>query len=175
MPDTGEPLQPNAASDAGNVLTEFRNLRFAVGSFNSSPQFQRALDDLLRRGFAFESFNCLAPRHGLAGETPLTFSVDELAFPEGPVCCTAGPLHDCLRARLDAGARSLRNALGYWLVPRHAAYFQAAIESGKIQLWIRLTNGEDERQAYQSLLACSSNSVGVHDLMPSLRSNGAGS
>ena len=32
-------------------------------------------------------------------------------------------------------------------------------------LWVQLFDNDDERRAYQSLLARSSNSVGVHDLL----------
>jgi hypothetical protein len=170
-------LQANAILDVGDTLTELRYLRFAVGSFDTWLQFARALDDLRRRGFALDSFNYLAlPR--VAGKTFRTPSlplvrIQELAFPEGLVVCTAGPLHDCLRVRLDGGAQSLKDALGYWLVPRHAAHLQAAIENGEIQLWVRLTDIEDERRAYESLLACSSDSVGVHDLAPLQGKNGS--
>jgi hypothetical protein len=51
------------------------------------------------------------------------------------------------------------------MVPRHAAHFQEIVENGDIQLWIRLVNSEDERRACQGLLANSSKSVGVHDLV----------
>jgi hypothetical protein len=36
---------------------------------------------------------------------------------------------------------------------------------GKILFWIRVADANDERRTCQSLLAHSSNSVGVHDLM----------
>jgi len=78
-----------------------------------------------------------------------------------------------LLGELGSGARSLKEALSHWLVPRHAAHLQEIAERGKIQLWIRLTIAEDERHAYQSLLANSSNSVGVHDLVPRPRRDDA--
>jgi hypothetical protein len=82
------------------------------------------------------------------------------------MACTSGPLADCLMERLSSGAQSLKDALGHWLIPRHAAHFHDAVEAGKILLWICVVLADEERRAYQSLLACSSNSVGVHDLMP---------
>jgi hypothetical protein len=42
---------------------------------------------------------------------------------------------------------------------------QQAVEEGKLLLWVQLFDNEDERRAYRSLLATSSNSVGVHDLV----------
>jgi hypothetical protein len=170
VPDTVEILKCDTLLMRTTPLT-LSIPRFAVGSFDSWLQFRGSLDDLGHRGFAFENFNWLAQQRVLAGKTVVTpsqipVSLEELAFPAGAVCCTAGVLYDRLRGRLDEGARSLKEAFCYWLIPRHAAQFQAAIEDGKIQLWIRLIDAEDERRAYQSLLANSSNSVGVHDLAP---------
>jgi hypothetical protein len=79
------------------------------------------------------------------------------------ICCTSGPLADCLAKRLRLGAPSLKDALCHWLVPRHATYVEKTVESGKIRLWIRLGDDSEERPAYESLLANRSNSVGVHD------------
>ena len=56
-------------------------------------------------------------------------------------------------------------ALSRWLIARHAAHLQTAVEDGKILLWVQLFDYADERRAYQSLLASSSTSVGVHDLV----------
>jgi hypothetical protein len=56
-------------------------------------------------------------------------------------------------------------ALNHPLIPRHAAHLQAAVEHGRILLWVQLFDNDDERRAYQSLLARSCNSVGVHDLI----------
>ena len=89
------------------------------------------------------------------------------AVPESAalIACTSGPLADRLLRRLAAGAHSLKEALGHWLIPRHAAHFEEAVRAGKILFWIRVGDADDERRAYQSLLAHSSNSVGVHDLV----------
>ena len=90
-----------------------------------------------------------------------------LAFPGNrePIGCTSGPLAHCLTERINASAVSLKEALGAWLVPRHAAHFQDVVEDGRILLWVRLISIEDERRAYRCLLRNSSNSVGVHDLV----------
>ncbi len=172
MPDSAALMRPGSSSDAGDVLTELPYLRFAVGSFDAWLQLRDALEDLRRRGLALESFNCVALERVFAGKTTIAPSqepvrIEALAFPESrePVCCTSGALADCLFDRLRSGARSLKDALGHWLVPRHATHFHEAVEDGKILLWIRLADADDERRAYQSLLANSSNSVGVHDLV----------
>jgi hypothetical protein len=109
--------------------------------------------------------------HRFAGKTILApdqeaVAVERLPFAQSSeaMACTLGPLADCLMERIGSGAQSLKEALGRWLVPRHAAYFQDAVRAGKILFWIRVAGADDERRANQSLLAHSSNSVGVHDL-----------
>ena len=67
--------------------------------------------------------------------------------------------------RLALGAPTLQSALAHWLIPRHAAQLQGAVDNGRIILWVQLFDNDDERRAYQSLLARSCNSVGVHDLI----------
>jgi hypothetical protein len=152
-------------------LNEVPHLRFAAGSFESWLQLCPAFDDLCRRGFATESFSCLALERVFAGKPagvlPEANTMEDLAFSDlpAPVCCTAGPLRDLLLDRLQSGTQSFKEALSHWMVPRHAAHFQETVEKGQIQLWIRLANGEDERRACQGLLASSCNSVGVHDLV----------
>ena len=128
--------------------------------------------DLESRGLVLDGLNCLARRRAFAGETIITplqdpVTLRELAFPNNRelLACTSGPLADCLVDRLRSGAGSLSDALGLWLVPRHAAHFQDAVEAGKILKWVRVTDADVERRACQSLLATSSNSVGVHDLV----------
>ena len=174
MPDTAELLRPGSPSHAGNALTEQRNLRFAVGTFATWQQLRLTLHDLRLRGQALDSFNCLALKSVFAGKTIIAPSqqrvgIQELAFPGNPELfgCTSGPLADRLTERLQSGAPSLEDALGLWLVPRHAAHYEEAVEGGKILLWIRLVDADNERCAYQSLLANSADSVGVHDLLPS--------
>ena len=180
--DNAEFLLTHPSFNAGDALTEQPNLRLAVGSFDSQLQLRRGLDDLCRRGLSPDSFHSLALSRVFGGERLLTHSrtpvsVAELIFPDNrqPFGCTTGILYDCLLDRLGSDARSLKDALSQWLVPRHAAHFQEIVNKGKIQLWIRLTSAEDERNACQSLLANSSNSVGVHDLVPRLRRDRGGS
>ena len=102
----------------------------------------------------------LAPDHDLVVVRALPFA----SSPE-PIACTSGPLANCLTERLASGAPSLSHALGLWLIPRHAAHFEVTVQTGRILLWIRVADADDERQAYQTFLARSSNSVGVHDLV----------
>jgi hypothetical protein len=168
--NTVEPLA--SAHRAEFPLTEPPKLRFAVGTFDSSAQLREALRDLCARGLALDSFNSLAFERLFAGKTILApdqklTAVEVLPFPESsePMACTSGPLTDCLMQRVGSGAQSLKDALGHWLIPRHAAHFHDAVEAGKILFWIRVVDALEEQRAYQCLLACSSNSVGVHDLM----------
>ena len=172
MFENAEFLKTQPSFNPGDTLTVQSNLRFAVGSFDFGLQLRGAVDDLCRRGLAPASFHYLALAQIFAGERLIGVSgppvnIVALAFLENrePFGCTTGALHDCLLDELGSGARSLKEALSHWLVPRHAEHFQEIVERGKIQLWIRLTSAEDERSACQSLLANSSNSVGVHDLV----------
>ena len=166
--------EPSAAfpSHAGLPLSEQLKLRFAVGTFDSWSQVRDALRDLRVRGLVLDSFNCLALAHLFSGKTILapdqeSVAVQALPFSGRPaaIACTSGPLANRLMERLAAGASSLGEALGLWLIPRHAAHFENAVHAGRILLWIRVADADDERLAYQCLLEHSSNSVGVHDLI----------
>jgi hypothetical protein len=153
-------------------LAEQSNLRFAVGTFDSWPQVRHALCDAHMRGLALQGFNCLALERVFAGKTivapnQVRVPIQPLPFPDnaGPLACTSGPLADQLLRRLHAGAGSLKDALGHWLIPRHAARFESVVQAGQILFWMQVVNDDDERRAYQCLLTHSSNSVGVHDLV----------
>ena len=162
----------NFPSHAGLPLAEQPKLSFAVGTFDGWSQVREALREFRARGLVLNSFNCLALMRLFSGKTILApdhelVAVRALPFPSSSelTACTSGPLADCLMERLASGAPSLSQALGLWLIPRHAAHFQDAVQAGRILLWIRVADADDERQAYQTLLAHSSNSVGVHDLV----------
>lgn len=152
-------------------MNEVPNLRYAVGSFESWLRLRSALDDLCLHGFAPASFSCLALQRVFEskpfGQLRDLDTAGELAFPEDrePVGCTAGPLRDCLLDRAQSGAQTLEEAFRHWMVPRHAAQLRETVQKAKIQLWIRLETIDDERRACKGLLANSSNSVGVHDLV----------
>lgn len=169
MAHTSKPHVPGSFPRAGGAAGPIV-LRFAVGTFGSWTELHVALQDLRARGVA-HGMNCLALHRVLALAaatlpTEMISPINLLAFPEDrePIACTSGPLADCLAERLSLGAISLKDALSYWLIPRHAAGFQSAVESGKVLQWVRLTDAEEERRACQGLLASSSSSVGVHDL-----------
>jgi hypothetical protein len=153
-------------------MAEHSTLRFAVGTFDSWMQLREAVRDARDRGLDFDSFNYLALERVFAGRTIVAPSqkllmIEALPFPNDtePVACTSGPLADWLSERLRSGASSLKDALGHWLIPRHAAHFARAVLANKIVLWIRIASADDEHRAYQNLLANSSNTVGVHDLV----------
>jgi hypothetical protein len=151
-------------------LAEQPKLRLAVGVFQGWPQLREALHDLRVRGLVLASFNCLALAPLFAGKTILApdhkpIGVEMLPFAQSPelIACTSGPLADCLMERIASGAQSLKEALSHWLIPRHAGYFQDAIEAGRILFWIEVSDADDERVACRTLLSHSLNSVGVHD------------
>jgi hypothetical protein len=154
-------------------VQRLKPLRFAVGKFDDWSKLEDALRDASDRGLLLDSFNCLALERVFAGKAMMAPSkkldvIHAILFPDGvdPIACTDGPLTDCLNERLQLGARTLKEALGHWLIPRHAADLESAVLAGKILLWITLVDAEDERRAYQTLLAYGSNSVSVHDLKP---------
>lgn len=146
-------------------------LRFAVATFDTGGDLRDALRSLRLDGLRDDAFNCLGLEEAIADTTLLALSPvaarETLHFPSQPrpISCTAGMLAGCLAERLRAKAPTLKAALGQWLIPRHAEQIQDAVEQGKIILWVRLLDSEDESLAYRSLLAGSSYSVGVHDLV----------
>jgi hypothetical protein len=146
--------------------------RFAIGTFDSWSGVNTTLQDLGAGGSKLNDLNCLglhrvlAQSGGLMGAVP-SIGLRELPFQKNPelISCTSGPIADRLAWRLALGAPTLKSALAHWLIPRHAAHLQNAVEHGRIVLWLQLFDNDDERRAYRSLLARSSNSVGVHDLL----------
>jgi hypothetical protein len=146
--------------------------RFAVATFDSWSGVHTTVQDLGAGGCKPGDLNCLGLHRVLArggGLTPAApwLGLCELPFQNSPelIGCTLGPVADRLAWRLALGAPTLRSALAHWLIPRHAAHLQGAVDNGRIILWVQLFDNDDERRAYQSLLARSCNSVGVHDLI----------
>ena len=167
-------VRPLPTRDVDNHVTELPALRFAVATLVTWGGLRSALQDLHLRGLAFETFNCVSLQRVLADKDVVSpyqkaAVLQELAFPDSQevICCTPGALAECLAGRRRAGAQTLQAALSQWLIPRHATHFQCEVEQGRIVLWVQLSDADDERRAYQSLLANSSNSVGVHDLVAS--------
>jgi hypothetical protein len=159
-------------SIAEDPVIQETKLRFAVGTFDSWPQVHSALGDARDRGLALDSGSYLALERVFGGKVVVapaqrTLVIEALPFPAEAalIACTSGPLAECLAGRLRSDARSLNDALGHWLIPRHASHFAQAVQAGKIMLWLPISDADDERHAYASLLAHSSDLVGVHDLV----------
>lgn len=152
--------------DGSEFVTDLPTLRFAIAAFDTWAEAQKALHTLNAGGKTLNNISYLAQKSVLGDA--LT-SDDRQMVHLGGICggigCSAGPVADRLASRFASGATTMKAALGRWLIPRHAALLQQAVEEGKILLWVQLFDNEDERRAYQSLLATSSNSVGVHDLV----------
>src|SRR5262245_49656704 len=113
--------------------------RFAVGAFSTWSQVRQGLGDAHRRGLVMDRPNLLALERVFAGNGVVSpsrapLAVLPLPFPGDAalVACTPGPVADRLIGRLHSGARSLREALGHWLIPRHAADFEQTVQAGKI-------------------------------------------
>jgi hypothetical protein len=159
-----------STSAGGSLVNEGRTVRFAVGIYDAWPDALASVQELIAAGLAREAFSFLGLHRVLApaarrsgSDSPLL----DLPFPRSAelVAGTTGPVSSRLASRLAAEADSLQTALRPWLIQRHAAQLEEAIAAGKIVLWVQLASSEDEQRAYQSLLARSSNSVGVHDLV----------
>jgi hypothetical protein len=155
--------------------------RFAVATFDIWSRVNTTLQDLSSSGSKLGDLNCLGLHRVLAQRGQLTspspsIGLRELPFQENPelISCTSGPVAERLAWRLALGAPTLQGALSHWLIPRHAAQLQAAVEDGRIVLWVQLFDNDDERRAYQSLLARSCNAVGVHDLLEDERQRRVG-
>ena len=139
-------------------------LRFAVAAFDTLADAQKATQVLRSGSKPLCQISYLGLRNVLRDGPPPPLR--DLQFPgsAAPIACSAGPIAERLSAKLTAGATSLQAALTTWLIPRHAAQLQRAVESGKIVLWVALVDDDDERRAYRTLLAARCNSVSVHDL-----------
>jgi hypothetical protein len=141
-------------------------LRFAVAAFDTWEGMQPALRDLSGGGSPQHSFNYLGLQRILR-DAGRTMALQPLPFPGNRelICCSDGPVARRLAGRLRTGAQTLQGALGQWLIPRHAARLEDAVQGGGILLWVHVPDNESERRAYQSLLAQTSQPVGVHDLI----------
>jgi len=145
--------------------------RFAVAAFDTWSGVYTTLRDLSSGGSKIEDLNCLGLHRVLAATGGPAFKDQALQLRKLPfqksrelISCTSGPVAERLAWRLELGAPTLEVALSHWLIPRHAAHFESAVQHGRILLWVQLFDNDDERRAYQTLLAKSSTSVGVHDL-----------
>ena len=154
-----------AGIDANPPVTGRPTLRFAVAAFDTWSDAQKALEVLNSGGKGLSDVSYLALERVLAMASNGKPTVHLFGATDASIACSAGPIAECLSARLASGAKTLKAALAGWLIARHAAHMQQVVEDGKILLWVQLFDNDDERRAYQSLLATSSNSVGVHDLV----------
>jgi hypothetical protein len=148
-------------------MTDHPTLRFAIAAFDTWPEAQKALHALNAGGKTLDDVSYLAQERVLRDSKATNGRQTVHLFGQtgSGIGCSAGPVADRLAGRLASGATTLKVALGRWLIARHAAHLQQAVEEGKILLWVQLFDNDDERRAYRSLLATSSNSVGVHDLV----------
>ena len=161
-------MGPWPIASTNQLMTNPATLRFAVATFDTSAEVQKALQALSAGGKGLNDVSCLGLDRVLADNTgEIQQTLRTFVFPGNvhAIACTAGPVANRLAGRLEVGATRLDIALSRWLIARHAAHLQTAVEDGKILLWVQLFDYDDERRAYQSLLASSSTSVGVHDLV----------
>ena len=158
---------PSARQRCERTRDRSPTLRFAIAAFDTWAEVQKALHALNAGGKSLNDVSYLAQQRvlGDAVTSDGRQTVHLFGGTGGGIGCSAGPVADRLAGRLASGATTMKAALGRWLIPRHAAHLQQAVEEGKILLWVQLFDNDDERRAYQSLLATSSNSVGVHDLV----------
>jgi hypothetical protein len=161
--DTGQ-NQGQEPSTPATRVTSPSMLRFAVAAFDTWVDAQKATQVLRSGSKLLCQISYLGFRNVLSDGPPSPLR--DLPFPgsAAPIACSAGPIAERLSAKLTAGAPSLQAALITWLIPRHAAQLQRAVESGKIVVWVALVDDDDERRAYRTLLAARCNSVSVHDL-----------
>lgn len=173
MEEPKQMLPPAFFSSVVNRVNQHQTqLRFAVAPFDTWDDLRDALQHLSLEGIRSDVTSCLGLQRVLTDTAaiavlPPAAVIQELPFPENlhRICCTAGQPAQCLVERLRAGAPTLKAALTHWLISRHAGQLQEAVEAGRIILWVQLFDNEGERRAYRSLLAGSSNSVSVHDLV----------
>jgi hypothetical protein len=145
-------------------VTQDRPLRFAVAAFNTLNAAQTVSLELASIANSPGKVSYLGLHEVLDAGTA---ELQKLPFPvnRALVACSDGLVADRLAARLGGGAGSLREALATWLIPRHAAEIERAVENGDVIVWVQLQDDEEERRAYRTLLAAGCHSVGVHDLV----------
>jgi len=170
MDDVGRIPGAQPLKKVDKLVSERSTLRFAVGIFDTWADVQATVRELTAGGMAENSFNCLGLHRVLApvaSRLDNCMSLSDLPFSGNAdlTSATDGPLAACLADRLRMGAETLTAALAHWLVARHATHLEEAVAAGKITLWVQLFDNDDERRASRSLLAKSSNSVGVHDIV----------
>lgn len=159
--------QPLAAA-LDMLVTELPTLRFAVAALDGWPDVEEVSRDLGTRSQPLQDISYLGLHKVLAAaDRPGAPALQKLRFPGNSqlISCTRGPLAQRLAGRLEGGAKTLQAALAHWLIGRHAAHLAHQIDREKITVWVRLHDVDEEQRAYRSLLARSSNSVGVHDLV----------
>ena len=153
-----------------------RSARFAVGTFSTWDGACAALRDLRVAGVDAKTLSFLGLHRTMADATKhrLELQLRELTLTSAgePVCCTAGLLADRLAERVNDGAATVQEAFGVWLVSRHAARIQEAVEGGCLFLWVQLFDAQDERRACTILLTHCSSVVEVHDLAALPPANG---
>ena len=152
------------------LVSERLTLRFAVGIFDTWADVQATVRDLTVGGMAENNFNCLGLHRvlaPLAARPDNRMSLRDLPFSgDTRIDERDGWTARCMPCgAIEDGRGNVTAALGQWLIPRHAAQLQEAVSAGKVILWAQLFDNDDERRAYRSLLARSSNSVGVHDIV----------
>jgi hypothetical protein len=139
-------------------------IRFAVATFDTWADARKVAEELRSGSTPLCEVSYLGLQSASAEQPQL---LTQLPFPTCavPFVCSPGPVAERLSARLNAGTPSLQAALVPWLIPRHAAQLQSAVDSGKIVLWVGLADHAEEQRAYHTLLAAGCGSVGVHDLV----------
>jgi hypothetical protein len=140
-------------------------LRFAVAVFDTRVGAGKAAEELCSGSNPLCEISYLGLHNVLDWQPAQPLSKLPFAGNAGQIVCSTGPVEERLAARLHAGTPSLQAALTAWLIPRHAAQLQRAVDSGKIVLWVQLVDDADERLAYRTLMAAGCTSVGVHDLV----------
>ena len=115
-------------------MPETLKLRFAVGMIDYWRQLEKTAGDMSARGLKLENLSSLGFERVLGGKRlhePKARTIP-VAFSASPelIACTPGIFAVCLTKRLESGARSLKDALGYWLMPRFAQQFENAVHDG---------------------------------------------
>ena len=163
--DESEQIQGVEPIATATRVTSPRIVRFAVAAFDTWPDAQKAVQELRTGQKPLTQISYLGLRDVLIGGP--TQALCDLPFPDNTarIACTTGPIAERLSAKLAMGATSLQAALTTWLISRHAAQQQRAVEGGKIVVWVGLADDDDERRAYRTLLDAGCGTVGVHDLV----------
>jgi hypothetical protein len=154
--------------------------RFAVGVFVDWSQLASAATTVVRMpgpqsqisvlgqlaSFSPSAWRTITGDHDPRVKKAIASKV-ELPFGLGSEAlgCSDGLLAQRLRFRLDEGCTGLGEALSPWMMHKQAKRFEDDVRQGRLLLWTKLPDADQEQQVCEALLKARLLRLEVHDLV----------